>query len=142
MSDLDAEATLESRVLGEPSGFGRVNAWRTYADYAVVRVNTRPPEFAKAVADFSRHRLSEVPYRLRAGLVGEKFMNAEAEEFGLHCGYLVWYAWKTFGVDLDGTGGRLVTPRDLLLSDQVEVVQVYGMTPSQFSQEGWLSHDS
>ena len=32
-----------------------------------------------------------------------------------------------FGYDLDSDGGRLVTSADLLHSDLLEVVQVYGM---------------
>ena len=41
---------------------------------------------------------------------------------------LVWYAYRQFGLDLDGNGGALVLPFDLANSSQMELVQVFGST--------------
>ena len=73
-----------------------------------------------------------VPYHLSAGFIGAKAPETDAPYFGVHCAYLVWYAWNHFGYDLDSDGGRLVTASDLLHSDLLEVVQLYGMAPQEF----------
>ena len=71
-------------------------------------------------------------YHLTAGLIGDKFQDADSPWFGLQCAYLPWYAWKAAGVDLDSDGGRLVSSYDLLHSDQVEIVQLFGIDPREW----------
>ena len=46
-----------------------------------------------------------------------------------HCAHLVWYAYRSYGYDLDGDGGRIVTPKDLSKSSLLEPVQVVGVSP-------------
>ena len=110
----------------------RDSFWRTYANYIVLRVKDISSQLAEAVVEFSKQYLFDTPYRLTAGLVGEKAIAQESNSFGLQCAYLVWYAWQNFEVDLDSDGGRLVSPLDILLSDRVEVVQIYGINPNLF----------
>lgn len=129
---IDENTTLESRVLGQNSTFANLDFWRTYANYIVLRVKDISSQLAEAVVEFSKQYLFDTPYRLTAGLVGEKAIAQESNSFGLQCAYLVWYAWQNFEVDLDSDGGRLVSPLDILLSDRVEVVQIYGINPNLF----------
>jgi len=129
---IDENTTLESRVLGQNSTFANLDFWRTYANYIVLRVKDISSQLAEAVVEFSKQYLFDTPYRLTAGLVGEKAIALESNSFGLQCAYLVWYAWQNFEVDLDSDGGRLVSPLDILLSDRVEVVQIYGINPNLF----------
>lgn len=109
--------------------------WTDYTNYAVLRLKDSPPETGQKVADYGLSTLLGVPYHLTSGFIGPKAPDPEAWQFGLHCSYLVWYAYQHFGYDLDSDGGRLVSAYDLLHSDLVEVVQIYGMDPRQFLKE-------
>lgn len=129
---LDHQVLLESRVLGENSALSEVDSWRYYANYVIVRVKNAPNKLRHKVAEYARESLQNIPYRLTAGLLGEKAADASSAFFGSQCAYLPWYAWNQFGIDLDGDGGRLVTPMDILKSDKIEIVQVYGIDPALF----------
>lgn len=129
---MDDGTVLESAVLGADSVLANTERWRTYSNYAVLRPKQVSPEVQQAVARFGRESLLGMPYRLTCGLIGAKAPDPDTPGFGLHCSYLVWYAWNRFGYDLDSDGGRLVTASDLLFSNQLEVVQVYGMDPGLF----------
>lgn len=52
-----------------------------------------------------------------------------------HCSYLVWYAYFSMGIDLDGNGGWIVTPRDFAKGEQVTVVQSFGLDPDVLWEE-------
>lgn len=132
---IDANTTLESRVLGQNSEVSSINSWCQFANYAVLRVKNAPPQQKQAVADYGMEALHDIPYRLTAGVFRQKAMPQESPFFGLQCGYLVWYAWQHFGVDLDADGGRIVTPLDICQSEQLEVVQMYGFDPAVFLQQ-------
>lgn len=125
-------STLECAVLGEDSRFLDAGYWRFYSSYAVLRVKGKSDEARAACAQYAANHLVGIPYHLTAGLIGNKFQNADSRWFGLQCAYLPWYAWKTMGVDLDSDGGRLVSVNDLLHSDQVEIVQLFGMDPREW----------
>jgi hypothetical protein len=106
-------------------------------DWMDIRKAKRSAQTEKAIkqnldklADYAKETLYDIPYHLSAGFIGEKAPDATEPYFGMQCAYLVWYAWNHFGYDLDSDGGRLVTSADLLHSDLLEVVQVYGMEPS------------
>ncbi len=124
--------TLESIVLGTNSTLVNSDHWSAYSNYAVLRVKNVTPELQQQVAEFSTNHLVDIPYRLTSGWIGPKAPQPDAPQFGLHCSYLVWYAWNHFGYDLDSDGGRLVSAHDLLHSDQLEIVQICGMDPQNF----------
>lgn len=124
--------TLESIVLGTDSTLANSTRWRTYSNYAVLRLKNITPELQQQIIDYSLEHLLGVPYRLTSGLLFSKAPAPDSALFGTHCTYLVWYAWNQFGYDLDSDGGRLVTAYDLLHSDLLEVVQLYGMDPRIF----------
>ncbi len=136
---LDGNVLLESRVLGENSIYSDVHSFRHYSNYAVLRIKDQPPQAIEQAVKFAQKSLYDVPYRLTAGLFGDKMTAIESKAFGLQCAYLVWYSWQQFDVDLDTRGGRLVTPLDLLLSERVEIVQVYGMNPRRLNQPAFAS---
>ena len=124
---IDKDTTLECVVLGEDACYGKPQNWRWYSGYCVLRVKGISPELGEAVAKYACEKLYGKPYRLTAGFIGDKETAADSTYFGMYCSYLVWYAWKHFGYDLDGDGGRLVSVSDILQSDQVEVIQRWGM---------------
>lgn len=129
---IDENTVLECMTLGSTSCLVDIGHWDNYADYALLRLKDVTPEQQAEIAAFALDTLTGVPYRLTAGLWGEKFLDPEEAGFGLHCTYLVWYAYSRFGYDLDSDGGRLVSAADLLQSDLLEAVQVYGMDPRKF----------
>lgn len=129
---IDSETVLESQVLGSNSTLVSVSHWNTYSNYAVLRLKNVTPELQQQAVQFALSSLHGVPYRLLSGFLGSKAPEPDAPMFGLHCSYLVWYAWNRFGFDLDSDGGRLVSTNDLLRSDLLEIVQLYGMDPGEF----------
>lgn len=124
--------TLECVVLGSNSTIMGVGAWRRYSNYAVLRVKGLDADERKACADYALSHLLDIPYHLSAGFIGPKAPDPDSFYFGLHCSYLVWYAWNAMGYDLDSDGGRLATTYDLLHSDRLELVQIYGMDPREW----------
>lgn len=124
---LDKESVLECVTLGENSRIVKTKHWGTYSNYAVLRVKGVTEKLQQEVVDYAKEYLCGVPYHLSAGLIGKKAPKADAQYFGMQCAYLAWYAWNSFGYDLDGDGGRLVTAQDLLQSNEVEVVESFGM---------------
>lgn len=128
---IDQNTVLECAMLGQDSRLTSVEHWNTYSSYAVLRVRDAEEAQRQRVAEYALENLLGVPYRLTIGLWGEKAPEAGSPGFGLHCIYLPWYSWKHFGYDLDGDGGRVVTATDLLQSDQLEAIQVYGMDPEK-----------
>lgn len=132
---IDSDTVLECAVLGTDSGLFGTEHWSSYSCFVVLRVRDADAQQRQSVADYAKETLAGVPYRLTAGLLGNKAPEPGAFGFGLHCIYLPWYAWQHFGYDLDSDGGRLVTAADLLRSGLVEVVQIYGMDPRLFLTE-------
>ena len=132
---VDESTVLECMTLGNDSELASVKHWSKYSNFAVLRVKGVTSELQEQVVAYAKENLCGVPYRLSAGLIGRKDCQPEEIWFGLQCSYLVWYAWNQFGYDLDSDGGRLVTARDLLESDLLEVVQIYGMDPRRFLGE-------
>ena len=126
---IDNQTTLECIVLGTNSTLVNIEHWTSYSNYAVLRLKEVTPELQQEVVAYSLENLLDVPYHLLCGFIGPKAPDPESSNFGLHCSYLVWYAWKHLGYDLDSDSGRLVSTSDLLQSDHLEVVQVYGMDP-------------
>lgn len=124
--------TLECVVLGTDSTLVNSAHWTAYSNYAVMRLKDVTPELQQAVAEYGLNELLGVPYHLSSGFIGPKAPGPGDVQFGLHCSYLAWYAWNHFGYDLDSDGGRLASSYDLLHSDLLEVVQIYGMDPREF----------
>lgn len=129
---LDETRTVESISMLYNSSIENNYFWQDYSNFAVLRVKNISFEEGKRVADFTEKNLVNRRYSLFSGLGIDKSPDVNSKEFALHCSYLAWYAWKVFNVDLDSDGGRVVTTFDILHSDKVEIVQLYGMDPREF----------
>lgn len=129
--DAQNGVSLESVVLGSVSTPQNVKHWSCYTTFMVLR--PRADDDARAqVVRLARDKLTGIPYSLICGIFGDKLQPLDGPH-SAHCSYLPWYAWMAAaGLDLDGGGGRIVTPRDLAESPLVEVVQLYGIDPGQF----------
>ena len=135
---LDEYSVLESVSLGERSAIVGIGHWKTYSDFVVLRVKDADEELKQKVVSFGREHLNDISYRLLAGWLGEKAPGVEEAWFGAHCSYLIWYVWNQFGYDLDSDGGRLVTCDDILNSELVEIVQIYGLNLKSIQKNGGL----
>ena len=128
--DPERGTTLESVVLGSPSGRMGVDHWRSYTTMMVIRPKADDATRHRVV-ELAEEYLDDIPYSLLSGVFGDKFQPLDGPH-NAQCGYLPWYAWMAVGIDLDGDGGRVVAPPDLAMSDRVEIVQIYGIDPAQY----------
>lgn len=129
---LDEENVLECVKIGEESEIVNVEHWENYSNYVVLRVKGVSSEMQQEVTTYAKDNLCGVPYQLMVGVFGNKSVSTDSRFFGTQCAHSVWYVWRQFGYDLDSDGGNLVTPYDLMCSERLEVVQVYGMDPRNF----------
>lgn len=127
--DPENKTVLEAAQLGVNSYLSPAQNWRNYSNFMILRVKNQSSAQRQQVVEFALKHLNDVPYSLLAGIWGPK-NQAGAETYKVQCAYLPWLAWQSVGVDLDGDGGKIVTVRDLVESDAVEVVQVCGIDPA------------
>ena len=128
----DECSVIESIAIGIDSSKENIFYWKDYGGVAVLRVKDKGLDEGKAVAEFAEKYLVGREYSLLAGFGKDKAPEYLNNNLKLHCSYLPWYAWQQFGVDIDSDGGKIVTSYDILHSDKLEVVQLYGMDPREF----------
>ena len=132
---ISGDTLLECRQLGTKSSLEDIGYWEDYSNYAVLRVKNVTAEQQRQIKDYSIDNLHRVPYNLFSGIFGEKAPSVDSNGFGFYCTNLMWYAWQQAGIDLDSDGGKIVTAYDLLHSDKVEIVQLFGMDPREFVEQ-------
>jgi len=74
--------------------------------------------------------MNDMPYNLFVGLLSKKNPNTD-NIIGTQCSHLVWYPFMQNGYNIDSDGSWLVTPKDIANSNLFEVVQVFGVNPSE-----------
>jgi hypothetical protein len=119
--------TVESTSPGSISEINHINAFARLANFVILRPKI-DVETKKQVAQYARDNLVGLPYRMMTGIFTKKYKDGEAPKY-TQCAHIVWSAYKHFGIDLDSTGGRVVKPQDMYLSDEVEIVQIFGFHP-------------
>lgn len=129
---IDEYSVLECQQMGMDVSLEGIYYWSNYSNWAVLRPKNVTPEQQEAVCEFALNNLKGKPYNLLSGIFGPKAPDIDDENIGFYCTNLMWYAWNNFGIDLDSDGGKIVTAYDLLHSDKLEVVQLYGMNPRDF----------
>ena len=122
--------TLESVVLGTNSSIQNADDWNSYPNFMILKLKDASDDLSAEIARNSLERLNDIPYNFMVGLTSSKF-KAENDIKGTQCSHLVWHAFKSYGFDLDSDGGRIVTPKDIANSPLLEIVQVYGVDPSE-----------
>lgn len=124
VTDAEKGITAQAVMVGEKSDFGRLNEWEEFPLVAVLRLKDIDENTQNEIALFASEKLIGINYALSAGVIGGG--DFESAPFTTHCAHFVWYAYKHIGVDIDSNGGAVVTPKEILHSDKLEVVQVYG----------------
>lgn len=113
---------LESIGVGSVSEYNNAVVFENLANFILLRPKADKETKAKVVA-YAKENLVGLPYFAPIGALSKKYPDKIKNT---QCAHLIWYAYKRFGVDLDGNGGSMVFPKDIANSKQVEVVQVYG----------------
>ncbi len=123
---IDAEKgiTAQAVMIGEKSALGHIGEWRDFPLVAVLRAKNVDAKITNEIAEFTKEKLIGIEYSLAAGLLSGRDVNTIPST--THCAHYVWYAYKCFGIDIDSNGGHVVTPKEILHSDNLEIVQVYG----------------
>ncbi len=129
---IDEYTVLECQQMGTEVSLEGIYYWTNYSNWAVLRPKSVTKEQQEAVCEFGLDKLKGKPYNILSGIFGPKAPDINDENTGFYCTNLIWYAWNNFGLDLDSDGGKIVTAYDLLHSDELEVVQLYGMDPRDF----------
>lgn len=125
--DASQHITLEALVLGQPACLQSADKWAAYPNFMLLRPKNITPKECRAVAQWALTHLENIPYDPLIGLTSPKAPPEQTLPQATQCAHLVWSAYKHFGWDLDANGGPVVTPRDLARSDQLEVIQSYGL---------------
>lgn len=121
--DAGRRLVLEAQVLGSPSVLTSLDRWEEYPSFLVLRLKGADRAEREAIAEFALANLLGLPYRLTAG-----FFDRDGElPHGTQCAHLVWYAYQRFGYDLDSDGGFLVTPKDISDSEELIIIQKFGI---------------
>ena len=114
---------VEAVAPGTNSGYNLANSFSYRANFVVLRPKA-DAEIKKEVVTYAREHLLGIPYWLFVGAYPAKYDGNPPK--GSQCSHIVWTAYRKFGVDLDYNGGIVVFPRDMLYSEHVEIVQVFG----------------
>lgn len=122
--DAEAGTTAQAVMIGEKSDFGHIGEWREFPLVAVLRPKNVNTEIIDQVVAFTEEKLIGIDYSLASGILSGRDENTIPTT--THCAHYVWYAYKCFGIDVDSNGGRIVTPKEILHSENLEIVQVYG----------------
>lgn len=127
---IDDNKTLESRVIGENSDLSSVDHFRQYSNYVLLRKKNISKQQVDHITEFAKQNLNNIPYRLCGSLFFRTYQSFAKKGFGVNCASLIWYAFESCGIDLDSDGKLFVTPKDIFNSDNVEIIQIYGIDPN------------
>ncbi len=120
---------LEHMAIGETSCTTDAFYWGRYPAFAVLRY---PDEKVAAdTADYALNNLVDIPYSIFAGIM--KKDKTDEDNPSSHCSHIVWQAYKSQDVDIDRDGGMIVTPRDIAFSEELQIVQIYGLNPQDYT---------
>lgn len=99
-------------------------------NFVVLRPNLSA-EKRKAAAQYAKKELLDLQYSVSFGFFGKQYTESPTLT---NCGHIVWYAYKKQGIDIDSNGGPLVMPSDILASNELSVLQIFGTDPRSFKR--------
>lgn len=124
ITDAERGIGVQAVMVGEKSAHSYVSSWMDYPLVAVLRPKNTDKETRDAVALFAEQNLIGLDYTLLGGITSGR--NAQKVPRATQCAHLVWYAYFACGIDIAPESGLIITPKDILHSDSLEIVQVYG----------------
>lgn len=124
--DAEEQLTLESVVLGTNSMTQWSGKWQGFP--AVIILQAKDPQVTESAHQLARELLYDVPYNLTIGVLSNKYLSQD-KVTGTNCSHLVWQAYEWAGQDIDANGGIQVLPQDMVWSEHLELVQIWGINP-------------
>ena len=110
---------------GTPVDFVRISHFFQRPEFVILRPKS---DVGEAVANYTSEELIGIRYNILAGIFTEK---APENLRSTHCSHFICYAYMQAGIDLDSNGGKIVTPHNLLYSEELSIVQIYGIDPEK-----------
>ena len=130
VTDAENQETLEAVLLGKDSMLQNINKWRSFPSFMMLKLKDASQEDLDEIAEFAKNNMLGIPYGLSVGLTSKK--NPEPNNIKTtQCAHIVWYPFMQFGYDIDSDGTWLVTPKDIANSELFEIVQIYGVDPTE-----------
>ena len=124
VTDAEKGIGVQAVMVGVKSDNSYVWSWKKYPLVAVLRPKNADEKTRNEVALFAQENLKGLDYSLLGGIFTGR--NADKVPMTTQCAHLVWYAYMACGVDIAPDSGRIITPKDFLGSQNLEIVQVYG----------------
>lgn len=124
ITDAEKGIGVQAVMVGEKSTDSYTGAWVKYPLVAVLRPKNTDKETREAVALFAHENLKGLDYSLLGGITSGR--NAQKVPKSTQCAHLVWYAYFACGIDIAPESGLIIVPKDLLHSENLEIVQIYG----------------
>ena len=125
----ELSTTAQAIGYGKPVSFIHASNIFVRPSFVIARVKASK-QTRDEVASYVSNELYGKGYDILAGIFEKKAPNSIKKT---HCSHLIWYAYNHFGIDIDATRGKIVTPLDLVLSTNVEIIQIFGLNPKQFN---------
>ena len=122
---LDAESGLVAEITGYGSRVSVVPTSKLFTNttHVVLRPKCDEDVISGAV-QYVKDNMIGMDYDIFIGILSAK---GKKNLKRTQCSHMVWYAYNMMGVDLDSNGGGVVTPRDICMSEYLEVVAVRGI---------------
>ncbi len=124
ITDAENGVGVQAVMVGEKSNNSRVDSWKKYPLVAVLRPKNTDEGIRNQAGEFTEENLKGLYYSLLGGVFSGR--DVERIPVTTQCAHLVWYAYMTCGVDIAPESGRIITPKDFIKSENLEIVQVYG----------------
>ena len=116
--------TFEAIYPGTLTMVQDLSKWRTFPTY--IQLRHKDPEIGEAAAAIAVEDLSGVYWRHHAGILGRSDKPGSTQ-----CSHLIWHAFGKLGYDINSSRLWPVTPKGLVNSEHLEVVQIYGVDPER-----------
>ncbi|MBQ4645456.1 MAG: hypothetical protein IJB72_06835 [Clostridia bacterium] len=124
ITDAENGKGVQAVMVGEKSNTSFVDSWTKYPLVAVLRPKNTSEDVRNQAGQYAEENLKGLYYSLLGGIFSGR--NPDKPLKTTQCAHLVWYAYLTCGVDIAPECGRIITPKDFLESENLEIVQVYG----------------
>ena len=128
--DAENNKVLEHAVIGETSYLCSLSSWSIQPKFVVLRFDDE--EVVDKVVEYAKSELLNLKYSIFVGVFGNKDKSKSNDKFSSNCSHIIWQAFKKFDIDLDSNGGNIVTPKDIALSNELKVVQIYGINTKEY----------
>ena len=124
ITDAENGKGVQAVMIGEKSNTSLVGSWTKYPLVAVLRPKNVSENVRNQAGEYAEENLKGLYYSLFGGVFSGR--NPDKPLKTTQCAHLVWYAYMTCGVDIAPESGRIITPKDFLKSENLQIVQVYG----------------